>query len=415
MTVERWGVVRIIARLNTGGPALHTVLLTEGLDARRFRSVLVTGNVSRAEGDMSYYATLHGVTPHVIRDFGRRVGVLGLLRTFVHLLRVMLAEKPRVVHTHTATAGILGRVTALVYNTLARLRGRPRAMVVHTFHGHVLHGYFGPRRSAALRALERGLARATDRVIAVSEAVKTDLVERHRVCPADKVTVIPLGLDFGWVGDLPRFAGTLRAAHGIPADAVTLGLVARLTRIKNHELFLEALARLKHRHCRGVIIGDGERRGELEAMADGLLPPERGVIFTGWEREQGRIYAGLEVVCLTSRNEGTPVALIEAMAAGRPFVSTDVGGVRDLAVGEPRRDPRGFEVFRNGIVVPVDDVDAFAAALEVLVEQPELRAAMGAAGRAVAGTRFAKERLIKDMESVYDALLGRREEVRCGR
>jgi glycosyltransferase involved in cell wall biosynthesis len=123
----------------------------------------------------------------------------------------------------------------------------------------------------------------------------------------------------------------------------------------------------------------------------------------------------LDVVCLTSRNEGTPVALIEAMAAGRPFVSTDVGGVRDLAVGEPRRDPRGFEVFGNGIVVPVDDVDAFAAALEVLVEQPDLRAAMGAAGRAVAGTRFAKERLIKDMESVYDALLGRREEGRCGR
>jgi glycosyltransferase involved in cell wall biosynthesis len=415
VTVDRTTIVRIIARLNTGGPAIHTVLLTQALDASRFRTVLVTGTVAPTEGDMMYYAARHGVTPRVIRDFGRRVGVFGIVRTLIELLRVMLAERPRIVHTHTATAGMLGRATALAYNVLARLSGRPRALVVHTFHGHVLHGYFSRRRTSMLRVIERVLARRTDRIIAVSDAVKDDLVSRYAICPADKVTVVPLGLDFGWVTDLPRHAGALRGAHGIPGDVVTLGMVARLTAIKNHELFLEALARVSLLRCQGVIVGDGERRAALEALARGLLPPERPAIFTGWEREQGKIYADLDIVCLTSRNEGTPVALIEAMAAGRPFVATDVGGVRHLAVGEPRKDLRGFEVFANGIIVPAGDAGAFASALEVLVRQPELRAAMGATGRTVAMTRYGKERLIKDVESVYDALLGRRREAACGR
>jgi glycosyltransferase involved in cell wall biosynthesis len=412
---ERVAVVRIIARLNTGGPAIHTVLLTTGLDPARFRSVLVTGSVAADEGDMSYFAAHHGVVPRVIPRFGRRVGALGALRTLIRLLRIMEAEQPRIVHTHTATAGILGRATALVYNGWARLRGRRRAKLVHTFHGHVLHGYYGAWRSAALRMIERFLARRSDRIIAVSDAVKNDLVVRHRVCAADKVTVVPLGLDFGWVATLPRHHGALRTAFGIPADAVTVGLVARLTAIKNHDLFLEALARLGAKTVRGVVIGDGERRAALEATARTRCGPETPVIFAGWEREQGKIYAGLDVVCLTSRNEGTPVALIEAMAAGRPFVSTDVGGVRDLAVGESRRDARGFEVFSNGIVVRPDDPDAFAAALGILVDDPGLRAAMGACGQAVAGTRYSKERLVKDVEGVYDALLGRDgEEAECG-
>jgi glycosyltransferase involved in cell wall biosynthesis len=412
---ERHAVVRVIARLNTGGPAIHTVLLTQGLDASRFRTVLVTGTVAPTEGDMTYYAASRGVTPYVIRDFGRRVGIFGIVGTLVRLFRVMRAERPRIVHTHTATAGILGRTTALAYNLVARVTGRPRAVLVHTFHGHVLHGYFSPRRTSMLRVIERALARCTDRILAVSDAVRDDLVTRYRVCPAHKVTVVPLGLDFGWVAELPSRAGELRRAHGIPDGVVTLGMVARLTGIKNHELFLEALARVSLPECQGVIIGDGERRAALEALARELLPPERPAIFTGWEREQGKIYAGLDIVCLTSRNEGTPVALIEAMAAGRPFVATDVGGVRDLAVGEPRKDLRGFEVFANGIIVPPDDAGAFTSALEVLVGQPELRAAMGATGRTVAMTRYGKERLIKDVESVYDALLGRRGEAACGR
>jgi glycosyltransferase involved in cell wall biosynthesis len=415
VTVDRTTIVRIIARLNTGGPAIHTVLLTQGLDASRFRTVLVTGTVAPTEGDMMYYAARHGVVPRVIRDFGRRVGVFGIVRTLIELLRVMLAERPRIVHTHTATAGILGRTTALAYNLVARVTGWPRAVLVHTFHGHVLHGYFSPWRTSMLRVIERALARCTDRIIAVSDAVKDDLVSRYAICPAVKVTVVPLGLDFGWVAELPSRAGELRRAHGILDDVVTFGMVARLTGIKNHELFLEALARVSLPRCQGVIVGDGERRAALEALARELLPPERPAIFAGWEREQGKIYAGLDIVCLTSRNEGTPVALIEAMAAGRPFVATDVGGVRDLTVGESRKDLRGFEVFANGIIVPAGDAGAFASALEVLVGQPELRAAMGATGRTVAMTRYGKERLIKDVESVYDALLGRRREAACGR
>ena len=415
-TVEPCRVVRIIARLNTGGPAIHTVLLTEGLDPGRFRSVLITGTVAPTEGDMSYYAAHHGVVPHVIPGFGRRVGAIGLVRTLMKLFGVLWRVRPHIVHTHTATAGMLGRGIALVYNGLARGRGGRRAVLVHTFHGHVLHGYFGRRRTAVLRMIERLLARGTDRIIAVSDAVKTDLVVRHRVCGADKITVVPLGFDFSWVADLVRQTGTLRAKHGIAADAVTLGVVARLTAIKNHELFLAALSRLSDLPVHGVIVGDGERRSALEVAVNtaGLGRPP--LIFTGWEREQGKIYADLDIVCLTSRNEGTPVALIEAMASGKPFVATDVGGVRDLAIGEARKDPRGFEVFANGIIVRPDDAGAFAAAIRLLVEQPATRAAMGARGQTIAMTRYSKERLIKDVESVYDALLGHGvEEGQCGR
>jgi glycosyltransferase involved in cell wall biosynthesis len=404
---ERLGTVRIIARLNTGGPAIHTVLLTQGLDAERFRSVLVTGTVALNEGDMRYYADEHGVVPRVIPRFGRRVGPIGMLATLWRLLSILREERPAIVHTHTATAGILGRAVAFAYNAVARLRGRRRAVIVHTFHGHVLHGYYSARVSTALRLLERLLARHTDRIIAVSEAVKHDLVVRHRVCEAERVTVVPLGLDFGWAAEVPRRAAEMRRAFGIEDDAVTVGIVARLTAIKNHELFLDALARLGEKALRVVVVGDGERRPLLEEAARALFPAVAPVIFTGWEREQGRIYAGLDIVCLTSHNEGTPVALIEAMAAGRPFVATDVGGVRDLVVGEPRRDARGFEVFRNGIVVRPDDPDAFAAAVAVLVGSPELRTEMGARGREVAITRYSKERLIGDVERIYDTLLGR--------
>lgn len=411
---ERLVTVRIIARLNTGGPAIHTVLLTQGLDAERFRSVLVTGTVAGNEGDMRYYADAHGVVPRVIPRFGRRVGPIGMLATLWRLLSILREERPAIVHTHTATAGMLGRAVALAYNVMTRVRGGRPAVIVHTFHGHVLHGYYSARVSTALRLIERALARYTDRVIAVSEAVKHDLVVRYRVCAAERVTVVPLGLDFGWTAELPQRADEMRRAFGIEDDAVTVGMVARLTAIKNHELFLAALARLGEKAVRVLVVGDGERRAGLEAAAGALFPPVAPVIFTGWEREQGRIYAGLDIVCLTSHNEGTPVALIEAMAAGRPFVATDVGGVRDLVVGEARRDARGFEVFRNGIVVRPDDPDAFAAAVAVLVGSPELRADMGARGREVAMTRYSKERLISDVERIYDALV-EREEAECGR
>ena len=404
LTVSPAKVARIIARLNTGGPAIHTVLLTRAVDPLRFDSRLVTGAVDPSEGDMGYYAEAMGVTPVTIAGLGRHVGAGELIAAFGRLWMWLRRERPAIIHTHTTTAGALGRVAGVLYNVEARVRRRPPARLVHTFHGHVLHGYFSRRRSRVLALGERLLAHATDRIVAVSELVGRDLVERHRVCSRAKLSVIPLGFDFGWVDRLGSRVGEMRDKHGIPASTVLVAIVGRLTAIKNHALLLAALSRLRAPDVRALVVGDGELRGVLEeaARAGGL--GDRAV-FTGWERDQARIYADVHVVCLTSRNEGTPVALIEAMAAGKPFVATDVGGVRDLAAGEPTPAPGGFAVFSNCVLVPPDDADALAAALDWLAARPETRVAMGEVGRTVA-KRFSRDRLVRSVEALYAELLG---------
>ena len=397
-------IVRVIARLNTGGPAIHTVLLTAGRDGNGWHTRLVTGTVDAGEGDMTYFAEAHGVRPEIVRGLGRRVDFAGDVRALARLVRILWRERPDIVHTHMTKAGLLGRVAAVLYNVLAPLAGRRRARVVHTFHGHLFHGYFSAGISAILVRGERVLARLTDRIITVSEAVKSDLVDRYRVCRGDRVTVVPLGFDFSWVDRLEAERGVVRRRFGVPPSAVVVGAVGRLTEVKNHGLLFSALSRMKRDNMRALILGDGELRADLESTAR-ALGLHGDIVFTGWHTDPASMFADLDVVCLTSRNEGTPVALIEAMAAGRPFVATNVGGVVDLMLGDPCKHPAGFEVWNNGILIPPDDADALAAALTTLVECPELRRTMGAAGQAWVLERFGKERLLAEMETVYAALL----------
>jgi glycosyltransferase involved in cell wall biosynthesis len=397
-------IIRIIARVNVGGPAVHTILLTEALNSRGFESVLVTGVVSPAEGDMEYYARQLNVTPVVVPALGNAVGFGSDFRALLALWRLISAERPDIIHTHTTKAGALGRVAGLLYNVGARLRGRQPARLVHTFHGHVFHGYFPRVISAALVLGERVLGWFTDRILVVSDSVARDLTEHYRVCRPEKLTVVPLGFDFEWVQGLADQGGLLRREFGIPEKSVVVGMVGRLTRVKNHALMLTVLARLRRSDVSLVVFGDGGLRRSLEDMARELAL-ERSTVFAGWERDPARMYADVDIVCLTSHNEGTPVVLIEAMAAGLPFVATRVGGVPDLAVGDGMTHPRGFEVFANGILVPAGDADAFAAALEYLVERPEIRRAMGAVGQAAVLKRFTKERLVHDIETLYRTLL----------
>lgn len=397
-------IVRVIARLNTGGPAIHTVLLTADLPRARWRSYLVTGRVDSGEGDMTYFAHEHGVRPTVIPELGRRVETLSDLRALLKLVRLFWQTRPNIVHTHTTKAGALGRVAALIYNATAWLAGCRRARIVHTFHGHLFHGYFGPWISRALVWGERALALFTDRIITVSDGVKADLVERYRVCPESKVSVVSLGFDFEWVAHLDDHVGVLRRAFDIPAGATVVGIVGRLTEVKNHGLLFSALCRMKRDNIRTVILGDGELRADLEAIV-AALGLEGGVVFTGWQRDPARMFADLDIVCLTSRNEGTPVALIEAMAAGRPFVATRVGGVVDLMLGDPTSYLSGFDVYANGILARDDDPDALAAALEHLIARPDLQRAMGAVAQAAVLKRFGKERLLEEMEAIYAELI----------
>lgn len=353
---------------------------------------------------MRYYAERRGVAPVVIPELGRDLSFRNDLRALWKVYRLIRREQPDLIHTHTAKAGGIGRVAGFLYNIGRVLSGHSRAKFIHTFHGHVFHGYFSPWKSRLLVLVERILALPTRRIIAVSEGIRRDLVEVYKVCPSEKVKVIPIGLDLGWAARMQEARGSLRARFQIPPDRTIVGIIGRLTEIKNHRLFLSAVQLLRGKGIHSLIVGDGELRAAMEQVVSDLNLHDY-VTFTGWEEDTARIYADVDIVCLTSLNEGTPVVLVEAMAAGRPFVATDVGGVRDIMVGSMETHPTGFQVFDNGILTPSNDSAALAAALSFLVENPDRRAEMGVAGQRWAQRRYSHERLLEDTEALYAELV----------
>ena len=378
-------VLRIIARLNVGGPALHTILLTERLDPRRYDARLVAGAEAPDEGN---YAALHGVAPArvtILPALGREVRGAADAIVLGQLLRLMRRVRPHVVHTHTAKAGTLGRLAA----KLARV-----PVVVHTYHGHVFHGYFSPGRTRAFLAIERVLGRWTDCLLAVSDTVRRELLEL-RVGAPDRFRVMPLGLDLDRYVTADDRRGELRAELGLTPDAPVVAIVARLVPIKAHEVFLRAARRVRETFpaSQFLVVGDGERRPALETLA-AELGLGASVRFLGWRRDLERVYADAWVVLLTSRNEGSPVSLIEAMAAGRPVVATRVGGVPDLV-----------EEGVTGHLVPPGDPDALARATTDLLLDAGRRRAFGHAARARVVPAFGASRLVADMDALYAELL----------
>src|SRR5688572_18214379 len=407
-------ILRIIARLNVGGPARHVVWLTDGLRAKGYETVLVTGVVPPGEDDMSYFAQSAGVTPHVIPQMSREISLRDALASW-KLFRLMLRERPRLVHTHTAKAGTVGRVAGLLYRWLtpAALIGKPRACrFVHTYHGHVFHSYYGPAKTRLFLTIERALARlVTDRIIVVSEQQRREINEDFRVGTPEQYAVVPLGLDLslfsGWQAKRSRLRKELSASD----NDLLIGIVGRLTEIKNHAMFLNAAARVKElnrsagveRRMRFVIIGDGSLRGTLEEQAR-ELGLAGDVVFPGTREDPEFFYSALDVVALTSHNEGTPLTLIEAMASERPVISTAVGGVVDL-LGPGLVDGDGYTVCERGISVKSGDVDGFAEGLTRLVHDDGLRKELGRRGREFVARNYAKERLISDISILYGQLL----------
>ncbi|MER3423155.1 MAG: hypothetical protein C4293_07930 [Nitrospiraceae bacterium] len=393
-------VVCIIDRLNIGGPAKHVTWLTAGLSRKRFETVLITGTVPPGEGDMGYFADKAGVRPIVIKEMSRELGLRDLL-VIGKLLRLFFALRPSVIHTHKAKAGAAGRVAALLYKWLtpSALFLRPRrCLLVHTFHGHIFHSYYGPFKTWIFLAVERLLARITDRIITVSERQRYEICERFRVGHPEQFQVIPLGLDFGTVrNDGPH----LRAELSISREEILIGVVGRLCEVKNFPMFLHAAAHLAEQGLRAryVIIGDGHLRSELESLAARLGITDR-VVFLGFRDDVMSLYSNLDIVSLTSLNEGTPLTLIEAMSCGRPVVSTEVGGVCDL-MGRKQASFDGFSVWSHGLTVPSRDTAAFVRAVRYLSERPELRGEMGKRGSEFVRNNLSKERLVRDMETLY--------------
>jgi glycosyltransferase involved in cell wall biosynthesis len=405
-------VIRIIARLNVGGPAKHVVWLSSGLRDAGFETFLVAGKVPDGEEDMGYFASDARVFPIYMREMSREISWKDAV-TVWKLFRLFLRERPDIVHTHTAKAGTVGRTAGLLYRWLTpgTLIGRPRqCKFVHTYHGHVFHSYYGRFRTQMFLAIERLLARlVTDRLIVVSKQQSIEIGEKFRVGRSGQIKVIPLGLDLGLFADHASRRTKFRHELCVPDDALLIGIVGRLTEIKNHQMFLNAVARLKaidpacrrQGAVRFIVIGDGALRESLEQGRQSL-GLDKDVIFVGGRKDPEYFYPALDVVALTSLNEGTPLTLIEAMANARPVVATSVGGVVDL-LGEVVEDGP-YQVCRRGIGVPSGDEEAFVSALSRIIRDRSLRQELGERGLEFVEVNYSKERLIEDIKGLYAEL-----------
>lgn len=378
--MKRLRVARVITRVNVGGPAVQALLLTERLDPARYEPLLITGKAGPREGDMLSLRD-GGVRPVFVPELVREISPLDDLRALVGLTRIFRRFRPHIVHTHMAKAGFLGRIAA-------RLTGVP--IVIHTFHGHVFRGYFGSARSRLFLAAERVLARRTTRIVAISARQRMDLLSLG-VGTAASVVEIPLGLELAPFLRAPR--GQLRGELGLTDEVPLVGIVARLVPIKGVDVFLEA-ARIigaERPDAAFVVVGDGELRESLGRHAErlGIGPRTR---FLGWRADLAAVYGDLDVVALTSHSEGTPVTLIEALAAGRAVVTTRVGGVEDVVDGE------------CGVLVEDSDVREIARAVLDLLADPGRRASLGWRGRRRVYPGYDATTLLRNIEALYTNL-----------
>jgi glycosyltransferase involved in cell wall biosynthesis len=382
-------ILRVIARLNMGGPALHVAYLTAGLRERGYDTTLVAGTLARGEDSMAFVADELDVDVIRIDQLGREISPLRDFMATLRLARLIRRERPDILHTHTAKAGTVGRAAAL----LAGRHAPP--IVVHTFHGHVLRGYFGPLRSRLFLLLERWLAARTTALIAVSPQVRDDLVALG-VAPRERFVVIRLGIELD-----QRVAGgqngrvESRRYLGIPTGRFVVGWIGRMTAVKRTDDVLVAFKRLRDDGVDAVLcmVGDGPDREQLERRAH-ELGVVRDTLFLGYQEDVAPFYAAFDALVLPSSNEGTPVSAIEALAAGRPVVATRVGGVPDVVrEGE------------DGFLVEPGATDDLAERLGRLARDPALRERMGAAGRDRVLPRYAVDRLIEDVDRLYRSLL----------
>jgi glycosyltransferase involved in cell wall biosynthesis len=381
-------VLRVIARLNMGGPAIHVANLAAGLQDRGYQTTVVAGSLARGEDSMAFLAERLGVPVVSVPEIQREVSAIHDLRSAVRVASLIREERPHILHTHTAKAGAIARAAAMLAG------GARPPVVVHTFHGHVLKGYFGPTRTAFFRRVEKTLARTADVLVAVSPEVRDELVELG-IAPREKFAVIRLGIPLEErLGD-PTADADYRRLYGIPPDAFVVGWVGRMTGVKDTGAVLEIVRAARAQGVEAVLcmVGDGPDRVRLEQLAH-EIGIARYCYFVGYQEDVAGYYRLFDAFLLPSVNEGTPVSAIEALASGTPVVANRVGGVPDVV-----RD--GVD----GFLVEHGDVEGAGRKIAALAEDAKLRAKLGGAGRARVLERYAVSRLVDDVDRLYRALL----------
>lgn len=398
-------IVRIIARLNVGGPSRHVVWLTKELQNDEFQTALLTGRVPVGEEDMSYFAVENNVKPTFIEEMSRELSPKDIISLW-KIYRQIRVEKPDVIHTHTAKAGTVGRVAGFFYRwlTLATLIGKPRSVkFVHTYHGHVFHSYYGNLKTKIFLLIEKTLAQlATDKIVVISDQQYREIHEQFGVGKKEQFEVIPLGIDLEPFAGWQSKRNILREEIDAGDDEILIGLIGRLTEVKNHSLFLKVVKLYKDnsdtKKLKFVVVGDGHLREQIENEAE-TLGVKHLIAFVGNRNDPDVFYAGLDIVALTSLNEGTPLSLIEAMATEKPVISTSVGGVVDL-LGEVEHEKPGFQVCERGLRVASNDADGFYKGLLYLTENERLQEKLAKGGKLFVQTHYSKERLVRDIKNL---------------
>ena len=377
--------MRIIARLNVGGPAQHVIHLTDRLRGN-YPTLLVSGDTDANEVELDPGSIAPGISHYRIPELGRRIRPFQDVMAFLKLVRLLRQVRPEIVHTHTAKAGTLGRLAAWVTGVPVR---------VHTYHGHVFHGYFGRFGSSLVRLVEKWLARITTRIIAISESQAAEIADRFRICPRAKIEVVPLGLDLERFAapDAMAVARFRRSVLG-PGQKILITTVGRLEPVKNHRLLLEVARQLDAPHVVFALVGGGSEEETLRERAEELGVADR-LRFLGWRSDLPVVYGASDIVVLTSINEGTPVCLLEALAAGKRVVSTDVGGVRDI-----------LQDGRLGRLVPSNRADLMAEEIARMILESHDAAARAASAKHVMNA-FSINRLAADVSALYTRLRSR--------
>ena len=401
-------ILRIIARLNVGGPARHVVWLTKEFEGDEFQTILAAGTVPDGEEDMSYLALESGIKPAYIEQMSRELSPKDIVSLW-KIFKLMRSEKPDLVHTHTAKAGTIGRASAFLYRWLTwkTLIGQPRKIkIVHTFHGHIFHSYYGRLKTSVFIFIEKALAKfATDKIVVISDQQFREIHKEVGIGRREQFAVIPLGIDLEQFHEPEMRRPLFRDEIGVADEDILVSFVGRLTEIKNISLFIKAASLAKKTEgvkFKFAIVGDGHLREQLEKEAQ-EFSLENDLFFAGNRKDTENIYAASDIIGLTSFNEGTPLSLIEAMASGRAVISTAVGGVVDL-LGDSVQTRESFDICENGLSVASGNAEGFADGLIYLAKNSELREKLGNNSKKFVTKRYSKERLVDDMKNLYRSL-----------
>jgi glycosyltransferase involved in cell wall biosynthesis len=387
-------VLRIINRFNIGGITYNVSYLSRFLEPE-YETLLVGGPEEEGEDSSLYIPESLGLKPRVLEQFQRSISFRADYRAYKEIKKLIREFKPDIVHTHASKAGAVGRLAAIHCKV---------PVIVHTFHGHVFHSYFGKLKTRFYIFIERWLARRSDAIVAISNKQKQELSGVFRIAAPEKMHVVPLGFD------LTRFTQnkaenrrSFRETYALKEDVIAIGIIGRLAPVKNHRLFIEAIARLKKAgigNFKAFIIGDGETKQEIMNCCQefGVSYSEQptdaaDVIFTSWIRQVEWALHGLDIVALTSLNEGTPVSIIEAQAAGKYVVATNVGGIEDVL------HPHG------GLLSEVEDRQRYFENLEKACREFGKHEQYAEAGTQWALSKFSYQRLVTDMAHLYRALI----------